>query len=213
MLVILCILLTILLIAAAYAYFSQKVKFEKEKTRLETKNILDFCEENKHLRKLRHDFINQNFTVDLLLQKNDISSARAFLSSKEARFEDIIPKNFCNDYTVNGILLFESEKCKKNGISLNCNANVSGDKIKLSDDELCVLFNSLFDTAIKNCENQDNSEIDLVCKTVNSTLFININFASKKLIKIKNAEKTVKKYNGKLDYKFENGKENIKLFI
>ena len=190
---------------------NQNIRLKKEKEALEIDNILAECENNKRLRQLRHDVINQNFTIDMLLQKGDIKEARDFLTNRESRLEKIIPKNFCANYTVNGILLFENNKCKKNKVALNCKANVSNDDLKANSKELCIIFNTLFDSAIKNTEDK---EIDLICKRVNNTLFINLAFCGKlKKNSLKKVKKIVNKYDGRLEINSKNNKNEIKIFI
>lgn len=209
--VIIIILLAALFIVTAGILINQNIKLKKEKEALKIDNILAECENNKSLRQLRHDVINQNFTVDMLLQKGDSKEARDFLSSRESRLEKIIPKNFCANYIINGILLFENNKCEKNKVALNCKANVSNDDLKADNKELCIIFNSLFDSAIKNTEDKS---IDLICKKVNNTLFINLAFCGKlKKSSLKKVKKIVNKYNGRLEINSDNLKNEIKIFI
>ncbi|MDD6567734.1 MAG: hypothetical protein PUF01_02695 [Eubacteriales bacterium] len=209
--IIIFILIAALFLIIAGVLIIQNIKLKKENEALEIRNILAECENNKRLRKLRHDVINQNFTVDMLLQKGDSKAARDFLSGRESRLEGIIPKNFCANYIINGILLFENNKCEENKVTLNCKANVANDDLKPSGEELCIIFDTLFNLAIKNTK--DNS-IDLICKSVNSTLFINLAFYGKsEKSKLKKAVAIVNKYNGKIEINNNDSEAKIKIFI
>lgn len=178
---------------------------------LEIKNILAECENNKSLRRLRHDVINQNFTVDMLLQKGDIASAREFIGGGQSRLEGIIPNNFCANYIINGILIYENRKCKDLGFDLDITANVSQSDLKCSDEELCIIFNTLFELAIKNTSDK---KIKLDCKKINSALCIFLSFNSKsKSLKLKNIKSIAEKHNGKVNASNKDGKAEIKIFI
>lgn len=203
----------LLILVLILALIKQKSALKKEKEKLENQNILALSENSKALRMLRHEVINQNFTADMLLQKGDIASARQALSTNQSKLENIVPENYCANYVLNALLIYESQKCSEKGIKLSANAVLSND-VKLSDNEICSLFSSLFNTAINSLQNQNgDNTVNFVCKKVNeSVIFASFDLPSK--VKCgKTVKDIVKKYGGKIDC-FQNGERYlVKLFV
>ncbi len=212
-LIILTVLLLAVIVALAVQNAKQKSKFEEEKGQLEIDKILALSEDSKALRKFKHDTINQNFTVDMLLQKGDIDRAREILSSHENHIEKFVPKNFCSNYALNALILYENQRCKNVSVALNCDTVLSNE-VKLSDTEICTIFSSVFNGAIKSCQKVDcGRTINFVCKKANeNVIFVSIDTPTKFKLG-KNAIQIIEKYNGKIDYAQNGDRYMIKIFI
>lgn len=188
---------------------------------IEYHSIKQSEKDNNALRKMRHDIINQNMVLSILLKNGKTEEAVQMIDSIENRIEDITPKSYCSNNLVNAILQLENSKAEKAGVFLNITATCPDQLKGLSDIDLCSLVTNVTDNAIEAAEKSqaNKKQVDLIFKVVNNMLYIhtenpfenNANkkksfFNSNKLnqdqhgLGIRIVKQVIKNYNGNLTY-------------
>lgn len=141
---------------------------------IEYHSIKQAEKDNNALRKMRHDIINQNMALSILLQNGKTEDAVKMLDSLEDKIEDITPKSYCSNNLINAILQLENSKAEKAGVSLNISASCSEQLSILSDTDICSLITNVADNAIEAAEGSkvNKKQVELIIKTANKMLFI-----------------------------------------
>lgn len=141
---------------------------------IEYHSIKQAEKDNNALRKMRHDIINQNMALSILLKNGKTEDAVKMLDSIEDKIEDIIPKSYCSNNLINAILQLENSKAEKAGVYLNVSASCSEQLSILSDTDICSLITNVADNAIEAAENSkvNEKQVKLIIKAVNRMLFI-----------------------------------------
>ena len=128
------------------------LKTEYWKARIESQNeLMDRVRQTKH--DLRH---HDNYLAELL-NKKEYDKALKYLEEHGATIDQMSMQNYCKNYTVNSILASFISKAEKQGIKVDCKANVP-EYLSIDILELASLFANLLENAIEACQKMDNTK-------------------------------------------------------
>lgn len=156
------------------AYLADGIHADLERKNLQLqKNYYEELEQNqKQIRKFRHDMNNHLSVVGYLLQKGELQKARDYFD-KISVYMQTANRKFCENSVVNAVL-----NAKYN---LMTNAKIDGffhisiDKLLFIDDvSLCTLFANTLDNAIEACqkiEAPDRRKLELKCRYTENGYF------------------------------------------
>lgn len=203
--------------------FEKNSNLEKEitKYKVEYAYIKNLEESNNELEKIRHDTINQNSVILLLMQDGKYEQAIETLTNVSHSIETATKKNYCRNSLINSILQLETDKCYADGVQLNVLTNVDTE-LNIEASDLCSLLLNLIDNSIEATKSTDNKKIKIEIlsskgnllihlenpyKNNNGTVFFKTSKPNKKKhgFGIKIAKDIAKKLNGNINYSFENG--------
>lgn len=203
--------------------FEKSSNLEKEvnKYKIEYAYIKNLEESNNELEKIRHDTINQNSVILLLIQNGKYEEATDTLKNISHSVETATKKNYCRNSLINSILQLETDKCSANGVQLDVLTNIDTE-LNIEASDICSLLLNLIDNSIEATKSTDNKKIKIEILSSKGNLLIhlenpyknnngNVFFKTSKPNKKKHgfgiqiAKDIAKKLNGNINYSFENG--------
>lgn len=173
--------------------------------KLQQANYRNIEAQYKNVKAYAHDVNKHLRTILMLINTNDIDSAKEYISSSldGLRVYDYVNTgNVVVDVIVGDLI----EKCRKNNIILDYNFNFNPADIDISNYDMTTILGNLVDNAVNavnNISNADERLIDISICREGSNLIINIHnpynpdkSTIHKGIGIENVEKTIKTLNG-----------------
>lgn len=203
--------------------FEKNSNLEKEvnQYKVEYTYIKNLEESNNELEKIRHDTINQNSVILLLIQNGKYEQAMDSLKNISHSIEAAKRKNYCRNSLINSILQLETDKCYANGVQLDVLTNIDTE-LNIEASDICSLLLNLIDNSIEAAKSSNNKNIKIEIlsskgnllihlenpyKNNNGTAFFKTSKPNKKKhgFGIQIAKDIAKKLNGNINYSFENG--------
>ena len=102
-------------------------------------------------RRIRHDFRQHLAVIHDCLNRDDLSSLKAYLNEYEQLFPIQDIHSYCSNYAVNAILSFYAEKAAANKIPLQTNVQIA-EPLLIPESEFCVLLGNLLENALESCK-------------------------------------------------------------
>jgi hypothetical protein len=124
----------------------------------------------------RHDMRHHLNLIDAYLTDNNKAAAQKYITEVEKTIESTSVEKYCNNYTVNLILYSYIAKAKNEQIKVETQIDLL-EKTSVSDMDLCVIFANAIENAVNACNlipNTNDRTLQIVCKTKNDKLFIQI---------------------------------------
>jgi two-component system sensor histidine kinase AgrC len=124
----------------------------------------------------RHDIKHHINVINALLEDNNISEVKSYLSKMSENFNRTVIEKYCENYGLNVILSFYINKAKNENINVISQVDISED-IKIDNIEICVIFANAIENAINACkkiENPSDRRIVVICKEQNDQIYIQI---------------------------------------
>lgn len=230
----LIILLTIfyLVVLEAYNWYSQAIISKEELNLLsqqmefQKKYHQQILENNKNIRKIRHDLKNNIAGILGLIDENEVDKARNYA----LEIIDNVTVNantYTGNYYIDAIISYKKEIAKKSNVNFNITVN-SFFLGNIDEKYLGILLGCAMDNAIEATKEEEKKFVEiyikvngqyLCIKMINSCTKTNINFhKSSKLSSIdqhgfgvKNIETICNMYNG--SYTYQNNDDSITLNI
>lgn len=198
------------------------------------KYVKEAEETQREISGIWHDFRNHLTTLSILLETNNTKEAIIYLNDLTEQNSNLKFKVNTGNVTVDALL---NQKCK---VAQNANININVDAkipkdISISSFDICVVLSNSVDNAIEACvkiENTDEKFISIKIYTHQGYLFFkiinsikensvttNADLISKKIDKkyhgigIGNIKKIVGKYDGEIEFGFENNKFMLTLML
>ena len=146
-----------ILIVYLFDNLEQKTEMEEELTVLyqQRQNELNYYRMTEQyiaqMREIRHDFVNQIQTAQVMIQKGDgIEQAEELLSKSYARLQDVKLMRYCENPVANALISAKQEKATSNGIAFHVLCR-SEKFERMEEIDICSLLGNLLDNAIEAC--------------------------------------------------------------
>lgn len=157
---------------AAYLADGIHANLERKNLQLQ-KNYYEELEQNqKQIRKFRHDMNNHLSVVGYLLQKGELQKARDYFD-KISVYMQTANRKFCENSVVNAVL--NAKYNLMTDAKIDGFFHISIDKLLFIDDvSLCTLFANTLDNAIEACqkiEAPDRRKLELKCRYTENGYF------------------------------------------
>ena len=156
------------------AYLADGIHADLERKNLQLqKNYYEELEQNqKQIRKFRHDMNNHLSVVGYLLQKGELQKARDYFD-KISVYMQTANRKFCENSVVNAVL--NAKYNLMTDAKIDGFFHISIDKLLFIDDvSLCTLFANTLDNAIEACqkiEAPDRRKLELKCRYTENGYF------------------------------------------
>ena len=156
------------------AYLADGIHADLERKNLQLqKNYYEELEQNqKQIRKFRHDMNNHLSVVGYLLQKGELQKARDYFD-KISVYMQTANRKFCENSVVNAVL--NAKYNLMTDAKIDGFFHISIDKLLFIDDvSLCTLFANTLDNAIEACqkiEDPDRRKLELKCRYTENGYF------------------------------------------
>lgn len=216
--------------------------FEKEKIYniIDIKNeimqdyYIEKDEDYNETRKLIHDFQNHILCISYLIKDNDLTAAQEYMDSINEVAYSLDSLIRSGNHIVDAILNQKLSYCEKLNINFEVNI-IQVDEIIIKPVDLCAILSNLIDNAIEasiKIKEEENRNIKVKINEYKNYLLISISNNSKlnpliglqkfKTTKansknhglgIKIVENAVNKYNGSIEYNWEQGIFTVKILL
>lgn len=151
-----------------------QLEMENQKQIIEYNSIRKMEQDIENLHKIRHEIVNQNMTLSILLENGNIDEAKKLLDTQADAVDALSPTVYCSDKVLNAVITFEMQKAKNSGVALNCDVQTNS-IINFDSSELCSLFTNLIDNAIEAAAACDtNKAVNLTCRPINKMYAVHI---------------------------------------
>jgi two-component system sensor histidine kinase AgrC len=124
----------------------------------------------------RHDMRHHLNLIGAYIADNNEAAAQEYITEVEKTIESAAFEKYCRNYTVNLILSSYIAKAKNEQISVATQIDLP-EKNAISDMDLCIIFANAIENAVHACKripSANDRAINIVCKTKNDKLFIQI---------------------------------------
>lgn len=183
---------------------------------LQVKHFENIEKHQENLRSIKHDINNHFFCIRSYLEKGCIEDAINYIFNIDNRLTQTDIFSNSGNIVIDALLNNRFEIFRSEGIKINTTVRIPK-KLKIRNDDLCIVLSNVLDNAIDACKNNKSGEkfIDLSIEYKKELLFIDIknNFEDEPIelngefitikenskfhgIGLKNVKSTVEKYNG-----------------
>ncbi len=223
---------------ATYFILLQLLYYESEKSRLEYQEVLNQAQYKNmssridEARKSRHDIRHHFLMLETLAKNNDIDGIREYLNefSEKHAGDDVLV--YCEHFATNALLSYYSGQAADEGIAFSAKCNIPSE-IGISNKDLTIILSNLLENAMNACRKITDGQkvISMIGKYQDAglTLIIkntSISAPSKDStgryvstshsghgVGIESVQTIVKKYNGIMDIKFEEGEVTVSIML
>lgn len=216
-------------------YFEKEKQYEimEYQNEMLIKGTLEKDESDKEIRKIWHDFNNHISCIDMLLQMDNTKRAREYISDMKINSEKVNFSIKTGNEIADAVINQKYMLAKKHNIEFTVNGFL-GEEMGINAVDLCALMSNGLDNAIEaSLKIKDNSlrKINIQMKPYKDYLLIEIvNAVGEELQDIENLQTTKKdkskhgfgmlsmkkiaeKYEGHLQYNYENNKFNLSIML
>lgn len=207
------------LIFGIVRYMSRQSKVELISRNVEyLQSQLALERENERIAKtIRHDYRHHNRNIAAMLKKGETEDAIRYIEKYDESLISVKPKKICPNITVNAILSSFCSRAETEGFSVSVFADTR-EKSDIEDMDFVAVLSNLLENAVNGCrEYGSGGEINVNIRTVlgktvivcsNSCkpgLAIENSMLKQKGIGIDSIILAAKKYDGDINYSYENG--------
>ena len=180
----------------------------------------EVMKKNDLLRKFRHDYQNNLFSLSVLINADQFSDAKEYINNLTEKLSETSLSFTTGNYLADAILSEKNEVAAKNSVAIEFNGKIPAEGINNLD--LCTVLANLRDNAVQGCAGCVPCTINIDSYVNSSSFVMNIRNPVKENLKIanntiattksdsenhgfglKNVENVVKKYNGFFEIKCE----------
>ena len=134
-----------------------EAEFMRKQAKIKDKHFLELKEQYIDYRRLRHDFYNHIKIIDSL---NDSQKIREYVGSIKERFDKMKQLSYCNNLTLDALLVLKQSEAQQNGIKVNFSV-CDIDSVGMSDFDLCSVVVNLLDNAIEAAKKTKEKYLDM----------------------------------------------------
>lgn len=175
----------------SYAKSSIGKKEAEMQLEMELKLYEKTIRNNNELRKFRHDYKNNLFSLNTFIQNRRYDEAAEYIEDLTGNLEASKSGFSSGNYLADAILTDKNNTASENGIRIDFSGTIPSDKIKNSD--LCTILSNSLDNAIRACKNIENAVIRVEAHEKKQAVIIEITNPVAEKAEIKNNEiKTTK---------------------
>ena len=216
-------------------YFEKEKQYEliEYQNEMLIKGTLEKDESDKEIRKIWHDFNNHISCIDMLLQMDNTKRARAYISDMKINSEKVNFSIKTGSEIADAVINQKYMLAKKHNIEFNVNGFL-GEEMGINAVDLCALMSNGIDNAIEaslKIKEKSLRKINIQIKPYKDYLLIQIvNAVAEEVKDIENLQTTKKdkskhgfgmlsmkkiaeKYEGHLQYNYENNKFNLSIML
>lgn len=114
------------------------------------------------MRKLRHDIANHMYTIKVLLEAQDIESAKSYANELAEKSAYTSSLGSCKNHVIDSFLYHRIKQLRESGIEVNAQVALP-ESCSVSNTELISAFSNMLDNAEEACRMTDDKFIDLLC--------------------------------------------------
>ena len=196
---------------------------QKETDRMLNAELIHYEEvmkKNDLLRKFRHDYQNNLFSLSVLLNADQFSDAKEYINNLTEKLSETSISFTTGNYLADAILSEKNEIASKKSVAIEFNGKIPAEGIDNLD--LCTVLANLLDNAVQGCDGCAPCTINIDSYVNSSSFVMNIRNPVKDNLKsadnsitttkadnenhgfgLKNVKNVVKKYNGFFEIKCE----------
>ena len=214
-------------------YYLEQNALKEEMLYAQQEYYRTIYEKDKELRRFRHDVANQLGMLQLFLRNGDLEEAKEQLESISVGYtEATFQKIHVGDEILDAILSMMNQKAEEKHVRLEVTGKIESKKQNKSY-ELCTIFSNAIRNAIEACEKLDSSEAirvkimekreTLICTVENPATEemyqqIQRRGTSKEDMKnhgygIGNIQRAVSRMKGEMEYRYQDGKITLEIYI
>ncbi|WP_417030048.1 sensor histidine kinase [Blautia hydrogenotrophica] len=149
-----------------------KKKRLEEQQELQKKHYAILMEQEKAMRKLRHDIANHLMTMGLLVGQDDVR-AKAYLDELSTRFQESKIVRFCDNQIADIVLCSKSAEAAVRKIRFTVTAKVS-ENISMNDLDFMSLLSNLLDNALEAAAQSEERFVDVFLREQAGVLALKI---------------------------------------
>jgi hypothetical protein len=159
-----CIITSLgIILLIEYVVDSVKVHMENYNLKLEYSYYKELEENQKEIRKLRHDMNSHLSVIDTFLENENLQESKNYLSSLLDKFK-VSNRVFCSNSIINAVINSKYNLAIQNEIQCFLNIDIS-EIIPINDIDLCSIFANTLDNAIDASQKViDPSKREIVVK-------------------------------------------------
>lgn len=214
-------------------YYLEQNALKEEYIRTQQEYYKTIYEKDKEMRSFRHDVANQIGLLQMLLERNDLESAKEHLNRISRNFAQAsFQKVHVGDEMLDAILSMMSQKASEKGVQIKIEGEIQNQNTH-DIYELCAILSNAISNAVEACAKIPGDRIVSV-KIVNhnQTLYFKIeNPASEEMYQaiakekttksdsgnhgygIRNIRHAVERLNGSMEYRYKDRKITLEIYI
>lgn len=140
-------MLCVFYILSRYMLVSQKQQESQHQLDLQLSYYENMAEKNQDMRAFRHDFDNNMYALNELIEDNQFDEAKKYILDLTKRTSLTKPKYSTGNRLANAIISHKAEESEKLGIEIDFKGTVPADKVSNSD--ICTILSNALDNAIR----------------------------------------------------------------
>lgn len=198
---------------------------------LKSNHYKDLVKIHSELRAWKHDFRNHLSVMLALLKSHDEKLLTQYIKEIDLSLENAEKKIYTESVAIDSILVSKKNIADSKNIAMNISVSIL-DRININNIDLCILLGNVLDNSIESCAKlSQNKQINVnIASDVNNFVLKVSNSSSNQFNMNKNTfvttkkggyhgiglsqiDKVVKKYNGYVSRKYENGRFETNILI
>ena len=174
--------------------YSKEVQLRKASDKLlenQLRHYEEVVEKNRSLHEFRHDYRNNMFAINALLNKDEVETAKEYISGMNDSLATTYSRFMTGNFLADAILTDKAVAAEKRGIKLDFEGRIPQNSIANID--LCTILSNAIDNAISGADGSTDAEISVSANDDAERLTLTVKNTVLKKVEIKdNAIKTTK---------------------
>lgn len=142
--------------------YSKEIRLRKESDNLlesQLRHYEDIMEKNRRLREFRHDYRNNLFAINALLNKSEVEEAKEYISGMNDTLDMTYSRFMTGNFLADAILSDKALIAEKKRIKLDFDGRIPHNLIINND--LCTILANAIDNAIRGAEECSDAKISV----------------------------------------------------
>lgn len=140
--------------------YSREIRLRKESDNLlesQLRHYEDIMEKNRKLREFRHDYRNNLFAINALLNKSEVEEAKEYISGMNDTLDMTYSRFMTGNFLADAILTDKAILAENKGIKLDFDGKIPHNLI--ANNDLCTILANAIDNAIRGAEGCADAKI------------------------------------------------------
>lgn len=142
--------------------YSKEIRLRKESDSLlesQLRHYEDIMEKNRKLREFRHDYRNNLFAINALLNKSEVEEAKEYISGMNETLDMTYSRFMTGNFLADAILSDKALIAEKKRIKLDFDGRIPHNLI--TNNDLCTILANAIDNAISGAEECSDAKISV----------------------------------------------------
>lgn len=142
--------------------YSKEIRLRKESDNLlesQLRHYEDIMEKNRRLREFRHDYRNNLFAINALLNKSEVEEAKEYISGMNDTLDMTYSRFMTGNFLADAILSDKALVAENKGIKLDFDGRIPHNLI--TNNDLCTILANAIDNAIRGAEECSDAKISV----------------------------------------------------